>query len=109
MYRVMQQVVYSLEYLMVIGSGVLTVVAEAATNHLAIVLSSSATADVTVKFIIYIRKTILHTNLKLCPLESAVCAFHDGLNSNFLGVGLSRWSRGNVPASRSKVRGVKPG
>ena len=65
-----------------IGGGNIAVVAEATTNHIAPVLSSSGPARLHCKFKICAK---IDTTFKMCSLKSAVSARHDCLNPIFLG------------------------
>ena len=73
------------------GGRVITVVAEAAINPMAPVLSSSKPARFHLNFIIHSQKTLLDRQLKTNSLESTVCALYDRLKLVFFLVYLINW------------------
>ena len=78
------QVLYCLEYEIAYGGGVITVIGEAAINHMALVYQVQSAYKVTTNFLFAPKKTISDTKLKMCYLKSAVSAFHNYLNPIFL-------------------------
>ena len=70
-----------LEYLVTFGDGVITVNAEAATNRVAPVLSSSE--PVTLNFIAYAQKIYLYRTLNVSSLKEAIYTLYDCLNPVF--------------------------
>ena len=81
---IVKNTIILLEYFMTHRSGVVTILPEVTTNRVVPMLSSSLSARLHCNLFIFTTKNP-HTTLKICQLESAVCAHHSCPNPLFLG------------------------